>query len=420
MSHWPKDDQTALIAFYGTPGHAVEAQLVDVVPPFRMTYEGSPIARIRFHKKAAAALLAALTEIWEQYGKDQSKIDALGISHYDGAYNPRFIRGSTTRWSNHAFGAAIDINADHNGFNTGHGTMPKPVVDAFKRQGARWGGDYHGRTDPMHFEFCDNGQPDVVDQSKPAEPPPRVEPQPASDITSRIVALAAGSDLAHFPWRDRGRAPLGYIKGMAVAFAAVLGKLKANDPAAVAMARQNTNDDSVDAISWFNSNFRALGMTNDVPGVDVLRHLFVMLTGLGMRESSGKYCEGRDRSANNVAADTAEAGLFQMSWNAHSASPLLMTLFQHYDDPGVDGLFQIFREGVIPNQVGLANFGSGPGARFQELCKTKPLFAVESAALGLRVIGGQHGQWGPIRRKEVELRPEADKLFRSVQEIVGP
>ena len=25
--------------------------------------------------------------------------------------------------------------------------------DAFKRQGARWGGDFKKRTDPMHFEF---------------------------------------------------------------------------------------------------------------------------------------------------------------------------------------------------------------------------------------------------------------------------
>ena len=28
------------------------------------------------------------------------------------------------------------------------------MVDAFKAQGALWGGDYHGCTDPMHFEFC--------------------------------------------------------------------------------------------------------------------------------------------------------------------------------------------------------------------------------------------------------------------------
>lgn len=162
MSRWPADNQSALIKFYGTPGPEVEAQLVPVTPPFRMTYDGKPIKSIRFHKKAALALAAALEEIWQHYGRDQAKIDALGISKYAGAYNPRFIRGSTTKWSNHAYGAAIDLNAEDNGFGKGKGTIPQPVVDAFKRQGARWGGDYKGRTDPMHFEFCDNGQPEPI------------------------------------------------------------------------------------------------------------------------------------------------------------------------------------------------------------------------------------------------------------------
>lgn len=155
MTKWPKDNQADLLAFYGTPGPEVERQLVNVVPPFRMTYEGKPIKAIRFHRKAAASLTAALREIWDHYGHDQKQIDALGISKYAGAYNPRKVRGSATKWSNHAYGAAIDLNAQENGFGKGHGTMPQPVIDAFKRQGARWGGDYRGRTDPMHFEFCD-------------------------------------------------------------------------------------------------------------------------------------------------------------------------------------------------------------------------------------------------------------------------
>lgn len=169
---WPRDNQQALIDFYGTPGPEVEAQLVPVVPPFRMTYEGKPIKSIRFHRKAATALLAALNEIWDHYGRDQATIDRLGISRYAGAYNPRFIRGSTTKWSNHAYGAAIDLNAEDNGFGKGHGTIPQPVIDAFKRQGARWGGDYKGRTDPMHFEFCDNGGQVVAPVQRLADAPP--------------------------------------------------------------------------------------------------------------------------------------------------------------------------------------------------------------------------------------------------------
>ena len=162
MPRWPADNQADLIEFYGMPKTAaVESQLVDVVPPFRMTYDGKPVRAISFHRKAAPALAAALNEIWEAYGRDQSRIDAARVSVYSGAYNPRYIRGTeetTKKWSNHAYGASIDFDAEHNGLNAGHGTMPQIVIDAFKRQGARWGGDYRGRTDPMHFEFCGGGE----------------------------------------------------------------------------------------------------------------------------------------------------------------------------------------------------------------------------------------------------------------------
>lgn len=175
MARWPRDNQADLLQFYGTPGPQVEAQLVRVVPPFQMYYDGKPVGSIKFHKKAAGALTAALNEIWEHYGRNQGKIDALGISKYAGAYNPRYVRGTentTRKWSNHAYGAAIDLNAADNGFGKGKGNIPQPVVDAFKRQGARWGGDYKGRTDPMHFEFCDNGQAFVNPVSLLAEPEP--------------------------------------------------------------------------------------------------------------------------------------------------------------------------------------------------------------------------------------------------------
>lgn len=200
MAKWPADNQTALLNFYGTPGPDVERQLVDVIPPFQMYYDGKPVRRIRFHKKAAPALRAALQEIWDYYGHDQGKIDTLGISKYSGGYNPRYVRGSTTKWSNHAYGAAIDINAEQNGFGTGHGNMPQPVIDAFKRQGFRWGGDYRGRTDPMHFEACDaTGYPgpSTVMPAKFVDAPqtdadgdvvvPVVDPEPVQDAPAAPV-----------------------------------------------------------------------------------------------------------------------------------------------------------------------------------------------------------------------------------------
>lgn len=191
MTKWPRDNQSELIAFYGTPGADVESQLVDVVPPFKMYYEGKgkPIGQIRFHRRAAPALRAALNEIWEKCGKDQGKVHALGLDTYDGAYNPRKVRGSATKWSNHAFGAAIDINAGENGMYQ-KGNMPQLAIDAFKRQGARWGGDYHGRKDPMHFEFCDNGEHPVALVAADEDETP-AEEAPKSLVKSKIAALGS-------------------------------------------------------------------------------------------------------------------------------------------------------------------------------------------------------------------------------------
>lgn len=173
MARWPNDDPASLAAFYGDPNTGEPGrQLVPVVPPFQMYYEGKPIKAIQFHRKAAGALKAALDEIWETCGRNQATVDRYRLSHYSGAYNPRKVRGSDTKWSNHAYGAAIDLDADHNGFNTGRGTMPEFAVAAFKRQGALWGGDYRVRTDPMHFEFCSRAG------SPPSPPPPKPAPKP--------------------------------------------------------------------------------------------------------------------------------------------------------------------------------------------------------------------------------------------------
>lgn len=148
MTTWPHDDTKSKIAFFGQPG----TNLIPVTPPFQMYYVGHPIKSITVNRKIATALLAVFTEVADKCGHDQAKIDATGISAWGGCYNNRSIRGSKNI-SNHAFGAAVDIDPERNplGAKTGH--MPPLVIAAFKRQGALWGGDYKGRKDWMHFEF---------------------------------------------------------------------------------------------------------------------------------------------------------------------------------------------------------------------------------------------------------------------------
>ena len=234
---------------------------------------------------------------------------------------------------------------------------------------------------------------------------------------SEIVQIAANSALARVSWDGgRGRAPLGYIKGMAVMFAVAQRKLAQGDPAAVEMSRAASSDSHRDALAHYASRFAALGMRNDVSGIDTLRHLFMLMIGLGMRESSGRYCEGRDRSASNTSADSAEAGLFQMSWDAHGASRQIPRLLDEYQANGGGGYREIFCEGVTPHRGDLDNCGSGTGLRFQQLCKECPGFAVETAAVGLRNL---RTHWGPINRREAELRPEADDMLQQVQRLVA-
>jgi hypothetical protein len=201
---------------------------------------------------------------------------------------------------------------------------------------------------------------------------------------------------------------------MAVVYAKVYCKLKASNPFAKEMAKANTGNSDKDALAHYAQKFGDLGMNNSVAGVDTLRHLFVLLIGLGMRESSGKYCEGRDRSASNTTAETAEAGLFQTSYNARSASPLLPQLFEQYL-ANSSGFVEVFKEGVTCSPQDWENYGEGKGKEFQRLSKACPAFAAEFAAIGLRNL---RKHWGPINRLEAEICPEADALLQEVQKIV--
>jgi hypothetical protein len=228
-----------------------------------------------------------------------------------------------------------------------------------------------------------------------------------TDIQKVILDTAAQSALASYKWKERGRAPIGYIKGMALAYARVVKKLLAKDPLALEMAKP-LGSEARDALTWYNLD----GSTD----LDRLRTLFTLEIGLGMRESSGNFCEGRDRSASNTQADTAEAGLFQMSWDITKSVPLIKKVYDSCSvEPLSEGLAGVFHQGVNVTQTQLLNFGAGRGADFQRTAKEKPIFAVEAAAVGLR---NNRKHWGPITRKEAEVRPEADALLRQIEAIV--
>jgi peptidoglycan hydrolase-like protein with peptidoglycan-binding domain len=226
-------------------------------------------------------------------------------------------------------------------------------------------------------------------------------------IINQIIAAAMASDIREYSWPSRGVAPIGYIKGVAVAFARAYLKFKAGDTSAIEMSAP-IGARPKDALAYY-------GVSAATP-TDALVKLFALLLGLGMRESSGQWWQGRDSSGGNTTSDTVEAGAWQQSWNSHTASPEIPKLFAAASASTEDGLLSIFREGAgTPDSASQVNWGSGDGQAFQALCKAKPAFACMAAAVGLRVL---YDHWGPIINKAAEIRPEAIALMQQVQQIV--
>lgn len=126
-----------------------ESNIVSVPLP-QLAAVGGP-ARVRWHTRAQGQLVA-LWAAWEKAGL------LPRISSWGGSYVPRFIRGSQTVLSNHAFGTAFDINAAWNPLGACPALLGKPgcvreLVGIANEHGFYWGGHFT-RLDGMHFEVA--------------------------------------------------------------------------------------------------------------------------------------------------------------------------------------------------------------------------------------------------------------------------
>ena len=253
-------------------------------------------------------------------------------------------------------------------------------------------------------------------QAAAAEPRAHLRPGPAATIAT----FAAGSSCAAHRWGVQGRAPPGFIQGIALVFARSV--CRADQPevrlAAAAKPGPGAAERRTDALGAYDGAFRATRMANEADGLDTLRHTYVLLIGLGMRESTGRYCAGRDGAGHKTDARTAEAGLFQTSWGTSRSHPALPNLFARYEADRSRCLRRVFGRGVTCSAHHARNWGFGEGARWQQLTKTCPAFATEYAAIVVRTIGGAPGAFGPIRRRTVALRPECDRMLWRIQSLV--
>jgi Putative peptidoglycan binding domain len=229
-----------------------------------------------------------------------------------------------------------------------------------------------------------------------------------------IIKVVKESDLDEYEWEDRGTAPSGYLEGMALTYALAVKQWYSGSDLAAELAKAAGDPDD-DALAYYDDAFDEVGMHNDKSGINTLRHLWVLLVGLGVRESNGEYYCGRDMSAENTSSTTCEAGLFQTSWNIKDCSPELMgeLLDTYMRDP--NGWLAVFAQGLSPDADDLSSYGSGEGAAYQWLAKYSPAFAVFTTALGVRK---RRSHWGPIGRYEVELSKEVDAMLLKVQGLL--
>ncbi len=127
--------------------------IVQVEIPQLIGIPGAPSSgTILFHKKGADQI-KALFRAWEE------NADIHLVLSWAGSFAPRFIRGSRSVLSNHAFGTAFDINAQWNPLGALPAKVGKPgsvrsLVPLANEFGFYWGGHYANRPDGMHFELA--------------------------------------------------------------------------------------------------------------------------------------------------------------------------------------------------------------------------------------------------------------------------
>jgi hypothetical protein len=227
----------------------------------------------------------------------------------------------------------------------------------------------------------------------------------APNIESQIKAAASSSSCAQYSWKERGKAPAGFITGIALVYANAYRDLKHNiDPTATIVAG-DAKIKSSDALELY-------GKTAG-PSRLRLRATYALAIGEGMRESSGNTTEGYDVTARDQTEETAEAGLFQISHDSIGSSPWLQAIETKFASRPDLCLLEAFMQGVPDKKATV--LGNGPAAAFQRRMKSCPAFATEYAVIMFRV---NRSHFGPIKRHEAELLPACEAMFEHIEQIV--
>jgi len=133
---WPKQDYNSMVNFYGPVGENQTS--LELPYQMKLAWDTNVIVKkITCHQKVASSLYKVLENVKKIYGNDISK---LNLDLFGGCINVRRMRGGSS-WSIHSWGAAIDIDPDHNQLRWGRdqAAFGKPIykdyLDCFEAEG---------------------------------------------------------------------------------------------------------------------------------------------------------------------------------------------------------------------------------------------------------------------------------------------
>ena len=125
----------------------------------RSFYVDTKWGRVTFPGGVRSELCELISRLVKECSNRGYRFGVAGNASYGcWGYSCRAIAGTSTP-SNHSWGIAVDINAPRNPYTSPLKTdMPSWMPDLWNAYGFRWGGDYQGRKDAMHYEFMGSVQ----------------------------------------------------------------------------------------------------------------------------------------------------------------------------------------------------------------------------------------------------------------------
>ena len=153
MNNWPKQDYKSMVAFYGPVGENMTQ--IQVPYPMKLAWDTNAVVKkISCNEKCSKSLFTIFEKTLKTYGlKD---IQKLRLDLFGGCANVRRMRGGSS-WSIHSWGAAVDLDPDHNLLKWGKdkASFAKKEYDEFWKivEGEGWTSLGRARNfDWMHFQ----------------------------------------------------------------------------------------------------------------------------------------------------------------------------------------------------------------------------------------------------------------------------